>query len=89
MDDSFQQLKKIIIESSVSVSDKDRLLRILAKAGEEELQAVLTLCTEDPNWIAQMSENYAAKQAATTTSNEALWQKIIKEEENQLEALKE
>lgn len=87
MDTNFQKIKELIQKSTVPLAEQESLLLLFAKANDQDLEPTLKLFTEDSSWIDKINENYKAKQAALATGNQALWQKIVREEEAQLKEL--
>lgn len=87
MDTNFQKIKELIQKSSVPLAEQESLLLLFTKANDQDLEPTLKLFTEDSSWIHKINENYKAKQAALATGNQALWQKIVQEEEAQLKEL--
>jgi len=87
MDTNFQKIKELIQKSAIPLAEQENLLLLFTKANDQDLELTLKLFTEDSSWIHKINENYKAKQAALVTGNQALWQKIIQEEETQLKEL--
>ena len=87
MNTNFQKIKELIQKSPVPLAEQEDLLLLFAKANDQDLEPTLKLFTEDSSWIHKINENYKAKQAALATGNQALWQKIVQEEESQLKEL--
>lgn len=87
MDTNFQKIKELIQKSSVPLAEQESLLLLFTKANDQDLEPTLKLFNEDSSWIHKINENYKAKQAALATGNQALWQKILQEEETQLKEL--
>ena len=87
MDTNFQKIKELIQKSATPLAEQEDLLLLFAKANDQDLEPTLKLFTEDPSWIYKINENYKAKQVALATGNQALWQKIVQEEEAQLKEL--
>ena len=87
MDTNFQKIKELIQKSAIPLAEQENLLLLFTKANDQDLEPTLKLFTEDSSWIHKINENYKAKQAALTTGNQALWQKIVQEEEVQLKEL--
>lgn len=87
MDTNFQKIKELIQKSFVPLAEQEDLLLLFTKANDQDLEPTLKLFSEDSSWIHKINENYKAKQAALATGNQALWQKIVQEEETQLKEL--
>ena len=87
MNTNFQKIKELIQKSPVRLAEQEDLLLLFVKANDQDLAPTLKLFTEDSSWIHKINENYKAKQAALATGNQALWQKIVQEEESQLKEL--
>ncbi len=86
---NFQKIKELIQKSDTPLAEQEELIMLFAKANDEDLESTLKLFAEDSSWIHKISENYKAKQVALATGNQALWQKIIQEEESQLKGLEQ
>ena len=87
MDTNFQKIKELIQESTLLPTEREDLLLLFTKANDQDLEPTLKLFIEDSSWIRKINENYKAKRVALATGNQALWQKIIQEEEAQLKEL--
>ncbi|PIR06022.1 hypothetical protein COZ81_01400 [Candidatus Jorgensenbacteria bacterium CG_4_8_14_3_um_filter_38_10] len=87
MDTNFQKIKELIQKSALPLAEQENLLLLFTKANDQDLEPTLKLFAEDSSWIHKINENYKAKQAALATGNQALWQKIVQEEEVQLKEL--
>lgn len=84
---NFQKIKELIQKSTIPLVEQEDLLVLFAKANDQDLEPMLKLFAEDSSWAQKISENYKAKKAAFTTGQQALWQKIVQEEEAQLKEL--
>lgn len=84
---NFQKIRQLLLGSDLSIQERDDLLATLSRATNEQLEPLVALFVEDSSWIRKISQNYKAKQAALVTGNQALWQKIVQEEEAQLKEL--
>lgn len=87
MDTNFQKIKELIQKSTLLPAERGELLLLFTKANDQDLEPILKLFIEDSSWIRKINENYKIKRAALTTGNQALWQKIVQEEEAQLKEL--
>ena len=84
---NFQKIKELILKSNLPLIDQNELIAAFARTNDLSLKGVLKLFTEDNLWIKRISENYKAKREALTAGNYSMWQKIVKEEESQLQEL--
>lgn len=84
---NLQKFKELLKKSDLSQSEQDELLILFARAADEELEPMLKLLSEQPKWLKKISDNYKIKQAAITAKNPASWQKVIQDEERELQEL--
>jgi|TARA_Y100000031_G_scaffold98799_1_gene108237 hypothetical protein len=84
---SLEKLKQILEGSKLSSRDQKALVDLFSSAKDEELEPVIKLFSENPEWIEKISHNHKIKQEALKKSDANLWQKIIQEEESQLREL--
>lgn len=88
MEENYQQIKKLVLESPLPPSDREELITLFANS-KEDLSSLTKLCSDDPSWIKKINDNYRAKRAALIAGNSALWKKIIQTEEAELNDLGE
>lgn len=87
MESNFQKIKTLLQNSTLSQNDQDDLITLFSLSEDSKLEPVVKLFLEDQNWIKKISDNYKAKQIAALEKNSDLWQKIIEDEEKQLDGL--
>ncbi len=79
-----EELKKIISFSDLSKGDQEGLKNTLLLLGEKELKLFLDLFKEDMSWIKKINENLKTKRKAFKNQDKELWDKILKQEEEEL-----
>ncbi len=85
MTKNFEKIINLIKQSSLSLEDKADLIFLFSLSKKDvDLDPVIQLCSANPEWINTLNDNYKAKYTAFTTQSPALWDKIIEEEERQL-----
>jgi len=80
MTNNLQQIKNLLDQSSLSTADQDNLIVLFSLSPDEQLAPVVELFSQDPSWIEKTNINYKKKKEAVETTNNYLWQDIIKEE---------
>lgn len=89
MGTNLQKITDLILKSDISPTEQDNLINLFIESNDQDLEPILKLFSEDPSWINKINENYKSKQAAMTTGDATLWQKIVEEEESQLKELEQ
>lgn len=87
MESNFQKIIKFLRNSNISQEDQDDLIVLFSLCEDFKLDPVIKLFSEDQNWIKKISENYKAKKSAIADQDIELWQKIIQNEEKELNQL--
>lgn len=87
METNFQKLKLILTESNLLQEEQNNLLVFFSLATDEELETTIKLFMEDPTLIEKINRNYKEKQEAVKTKDSEKWQKIIEEEEKDLQEM--
>jgi hypothetical protein len=87
MNSDFQKIKELILKSKLPFSEKEELILLFSRINQEQLTPLLELIRKDESWIHKIHDNYKAKRAATAVGSSDLWQKIIRQEEAQLQEL--
>lgn len=87
MESNFQKIIKFLRNSNISQEDQDDLIVLFSLCEDVKLDPVVKLFSEDQNWIKKISENYKAKKSAIADQDFGLWQKIIQDEEKELNQL--
>lgn len=84
MKSNFQKIRELLQNSILSKEDQDDLVALFSLSEDSELEPIVKLFSEDKNWIKKISDNYRAKKTAISEKNSDLWQKIIEDEEKEL-----
>ena len=84
---NFQKIKDLIYNSTIPLSEKQKLTSLFIQANDQELELVLNLFTQDSSWISKINDNYKDKSTAVANNNSELWKKIIEDEESQLQKI--
>lgn len=87
MESNFQKIKELLQNSILSKEDQDDLVVLFSLSEDSKLEPVVKLFSENKNWIKKISDNYKTKKEAIVNKNPDLWQKIIEDEEKQLNEL--
>src|SRR5438876_72797 len=87
MGENYGKLKKIIGDSSLDTETRQGLIYFFKRARDSELEPIVELCFEDPDWIYRISENYREKLQAFETEDIEMWNQIINKEAEQLSLL--
>ncbi len=78
---------KLLEENLVAPETREEMLVFLNQLGEETREGLLKMLSEHKEWVQLLSDNLQAKKVALAANDSAAWEKIIKEEERQLEEL--
>lgn len=84
---NLEKLKQIFADSKLSDQEQEELINLFSSAKDGELESVIDLFSENPEWIEKISHNYKTKQQALKKGDTNLWQKIIQQEESQLKKI--
>lgn len=79
-----EELKKIISSSDLPKEDQEDLKNTLLLLEEKELKLFLNLFKKDIGWVKKISENLKMKRKAFKNQDKELWEKILKQEEEEL-----
>jgi hypothetical protein len=74
-------LRDLIIKSSIPPEDQNDLLVFLPILPEETMQNLIKVFKADPKKIEEFNTNFKSKVKAITGGNDEEWDKIIEEEE--------
>lgn len=86
---NFQKIKKLILQSNLSLVDQTELIKAFSFAKDSDLEDVLKLFSENSSWIEYINKNYKAKRSAFITGNSAILKNIFEEEKKQLKEFEE
>lgn len=89
MNDYLFQIKKEILRAKLSQEEYHSLMEIFARLGESEQQSLLELFREDWEWINRINTILKSKKRLFASGNSVDWQKLIAEEEEAIESIKE
>lgn len=79
--ENFQELRKIIFDSTIPFAEKEDMAWLFEGATQEEIQAAIDLFLEDSLWIQKISDNYHKKKIALLADDAEMWKKILEEED--------
>lgn len=82
---NFQKIREILKEGPLSEEDQNNLLMIFSVAADEELETTVKLLIESPDLIEMINKNYKEKGKAIASKDSDQWQKIVKNEEAELQ----
>lgn len=85
---NFEKIKVLLATSSLSKEDQAQFLVALGLAADERLADMAKLFEEDSSLIPVVYENYKAKFQAISHEDSAAWDKVVEDEQKQLEAIK-
>ena len=90
MDNNFQKIKELVLQSELSFPDKEELLLAFMRVNsDEDLIDVLELFNEDPTWIPKISANLKAKNVVAMTGDAVLWDEVLEKQMAELKELSE
>ena len=81
MDTNLEKLHALIANSGMSEQDKSELIMLFANANDADLASIAQLCSQSPDMITMMSQNYRMKRAAIEADSPAMWDNVVKHEE--------
>jgi len=84
---NFEIIKQAIDNSVLPDVAKKDLAEIFDKVEDKYLAALAEAMARHPEWVAKLYQNLQDKRAALAASDTAAWEKIIKEEEAELERM--
>jgi hypothetical protein len=82
---TYKQIVNVVNKSSLSESDKVRLLNLLTFLPKDNLEQLYALYTDDSRWVQWSLENYNKKRAAFLKKDSVLLKSINTEELAMLE----
>lgn len=86
MQKNFQTIIELVQRSSLSPEDKTDLIFVFSFAKKDaDLAPTVKLFSEDPSWIEKINDNYKGKSVAIAARSSVAWDKIIEDEERQLQ----
>ena len=84
-----ERIKQFIAESDLLDSEKNLFLKLLSRAGEEELNELAELFESDREWVQKIYRNYEAKRAAIEAGNTDIFEEVVRLEVEALEVIPE
>ena len=87
MTDLLDQIKQLIRDSKLSTSERVDLYEILFSLPEQEKPDTYEYLVEHPEMINKIVENFKKKKEIIAKQDKPAWQKLLKEEEKELEAV--
>ena len=77
---NLDKLKNFIKKSKLSAKDTEYFISFFAKAEDKDLDLVIEVLRENPDWILKINKNIKDKARALKKQDQKAWDKIIAQE---------
>jgi hypothetical protein len=86
METNFEKIKQIIANSTISEADQIEFIESCEGVIDDQLELLVDLFIESPEWIGKVIENLKEKKDAAHQRNMKSWEDVISSEVSYLES---